>query len=139
MDKPLLNNKDEFPSEEILKKTLGKTYECYQELKTISTNELDLVYNWNFYNDSKCWLCKVAYKKKTIFWLSIWTQFFKTGFYFTAKNCNGINDLDISNEIKENFAKSKPIGKLIPLILEIDKNEIINDCLKIIEYKKKLK
>jgi len=136
MDKPLLNDKNEFPDEEILKKILGNTYEFYQKLETISTNELDLVYNWHYYNDSKAWLCKVTYKKKTIFWLSVWNGYFKTSFFFLERHLEGITKLEMN---ENSFTVEKEWGKMIPLILEIDKKEIINDCLKIIEYKKKLK
>ena len=136
MDKPLLNDKNELPDEEILKKILGNTYEFYQKLETISTNELDLVYNWHYYNDSKAWLCKVTYKKKTIFWLSVWNGYFKTSFFFLERHLEGITKLEMN---ENSFTVEKEWGKMIPLILEIDKKEIINDCLKIIEYKKKLK
>ena len=33
----------------------------------------------------------------------------------------------------------KPVGKLRPLILLIENNEILNDSVKILEYKMKLK
>ncbi|PKP08994.1 MAG: hypothetical protein CVU09_13085 [Bacteroidetes bacterium HGW-Bacteroidetes-4] len=36
---------------------------------------------WRYYNDGKAWLCKVSYKKKTVFWLSVWEAYFKVAFY----------------------------------------------------------
>ena len=72
-------------------------------------------------------------------WISVWNKFFKVGFYFTEKTRLGINELNIENKIKEDFSQSKNIGKLIPLVINVFRKEQIDDVLKIIEYKKKLK
>jgi hypothetical protein len=47
--------------------------------------------------------------------------------------------LDIKKSIKENLNQSKPIGKLIPLTINLKKKEQLKDLLKVIEYKKSLK
>jgi hypothetical protein len=91
---------------------------------------------WNYYKDGKAWLCKVLYKKKTVFWLSIWEKYFKLAFYFTEKTGKEINELDIDVSIKEDFKQAKPIGRLLPLVIEMRKKEQLKDVLKIIEYKK---
>ncbi|MFV0537523.1 MAG: DUF3788 family protein [Dysgonomonas sp.] len=72
-------------------------------------------------------------------YLSVWDGYFKTSFFFTAKNCLAVGDLDIESRIKEEFAQVKATGKLLPLILDIRKKEQLSDLLKIIEYKKSLK
>jgi hypothetical protein len=83
--------------------------------------------------------CKVVFKKKTILWLSIWEDYIKTGFYFTDKTGIGILELDIDNKIKVEFEVAKPIGKLIPLIIDINKQEHIKDLKEVVRYKKGLK
>jgi hypothetical protein len=52
------------------------------------------------YNDGKAWLCKLAHKKKTVCWVSIWDKFFKTIFYFTAKNDRDIEALPIASDVR---------------------------------------
>ncbi len=47
--------------------------------------------------------------------------------------------MDMDESIKKNFAGMKHIGKLIPLVINMERNEQIEDLLKIIEYKKNLK
>ncbi len=138
-DQMLLRDPDILPSAEVLEKKLGKdVFDVFEELMTeISKKELSA--DWRYYRDGKSWLCKVINKKKTVFWLSIWDGFFKTSFFFTAKNCLAVGDLDIDNQIKEEFVQTKAIGKLRPLILDIHKKEQLSDLLKIIEYKKSLK
>lgn len=140
MDTQLLREQNIFPTKEVLETALKGSFSAFEELIEIITDtKYGLIAEWNYYKDGKAWLCKVCYKKKTIFWLSVWDKFFKTGFYFTDKNRMGITDLDIEKDLKENFNRSKPIGKLIPLVININRKEQIKDVIKIIDYKKSLK
>lgn len=128
------------PTPEVLSGALGSSYPAYEELvATICNPAYAIEANWNYYNDGKAWLCKMAYKKKTVFWLSVWDGFFSTTFYFTAKNCTGIFDLEINQSIIDDFNSSEPVGKLLPLLIEVREKEQLPDLLKIIDYKKRLK
>ncbi len=136
----LLREKEIEPTDKVLENALGKElFIIYQELIKIFTNEFSLEPQWQFYKDGKAWLCKVVYKKKTILWLSIWENYIKTGFYFTEKTGIGVLELDIDNKIKEVFKMAKPIGKLIPLIIDIDQQNQIKDLKEVVRYKKGLK
>lgn len=139
MEKPLLNNVDVFPTQEVLLEILGNTHPVYEKLIDIVQNEYQLSPEWNYYKDGKAWLCKVIFKKKTVFWLSVWDKYFRVTFYFTEKNVEAISNLAIDEQIKSKFTQNEPIGKLLPLTLEIYKEEQLKDLLKIIEYKKALK
>jgi len=126
------------PDNNVLENALGKNFKRFSKfLDKISDKKLIL--EWNYYNDGKSWLGKVLNKKKNLCWLSIWNTGFKLTFYFTEKTINGISELEIEDEIK-NFAKiNKPIGKLIPIIILIGNERALNDGIKIIDYKMKLK
>lgn len=136
----LLREKETEPTDNVLESVLGKElFAIYQELTEIFTHEFSLEPQWRYYKDGNAWLCKVVDKKKTILWLSIWENYIKTGFYFTDKTGTGILDLDIDNNIKEAFKVAKPSGKLIPLIIDINRQKQINDLKEVIKYKKGLK
>ncbi len=136
----LLREKEIEPTDKVLENVLGKElFIIYQEIIEILSDEFNLESQWRFYRDGKAWLCKVVYKKKTILWLSIWKNYIKTGFYFTEKTGIGVLELDIDNKIKEVFEVAKPIGKLIPLIIDIDQQKQVKDLKEVIRYKKGLK
>ena len=138
METQLLRDSGIFPSEEVLKAVLGNSYATFDELiKTVTDTGLNR--EWRFYKDGKSWLCNVSNKKKTVFWLSVWDTCFKLTFFFTEKHLSGIAELNISEKIKTDFALSKPIGRLLPLLISIGNNEQLSDALKIIEFKKKQK
>jgi len=140
METMLLKEPNITPNEKVLKNALGKSYAAYVEfINTITGEHFDLTTEWRYYNDGKAWLCKAQYKKKTVCWISVWDNYFKTGFYFTDKNCPGIAALDICEEIKKNFRDAKHIGKLIPLGISIKQQKQLKDVFKIVEFKKGLK
>ncbi len=136
----LLRDPQTVPTTEVLKDVLQDSYAVYEELiKVITTPDYGLAPEWRYYNDGKAWLCKVQYKKKTIFWLSVWDQYFKMTFYFTKATSSGAAALSIKKSLKEMLVRAKPTGKLIPLTLDIKKKEQLKDLLTLIEYKKSLK
>lgn len=138
MDTQLLRDKELYPTEEVLQKVLMDSIQAYNQLVT-TIAELQAEMIWRYYNDGKAWLCKVQHKNKTIFWLSVWDGYFKTTFYFTEKNCQGIELLDIDQTIRNEFRNNKPIGKFLPLTLTIQNRNQLIDLLKIAEYKRGLK
>lgn len=137
----LLRDSGVFPSSVVLKDALGEAvYKVLESfLKKISADKYGLIIEWRYYNDGKAWLAKVIYKKKTILWLSVWKGFFKTSFYFTEKHLEAIATLDISENIKQEFAAAKAAGKLIPMIIEISTDEQLEDLLTVVQFKKSLK
>ena len=134
METQLLREQEIFPSREVLKNTLGKVYGVLEELETrLTQDEFALTFDWHYYKDSKAWLCKVAHKKKTIFWLSVWEGFFKTSFFFLERHLEGIAALGID---ENSFVMEKEWGKMTPLIFNINDKKQFPDLLKIIRYKK---
>ena len=137
MEIQLLREPEIFPSKDVLRNVLGSVYDVWAELEMqVTQGEFFLTFDWNYYKDGKAWLCKVCHKKKTVFWLSVWDGFFKTTFYFTEKHLEDIAELDIAKQIKEDFCRTKPVGKLHPMLIRIDRKEQLSDMLKIIKFKK---
>jgi hypothetical protein len=137
METQLLREQDIFPSEEVLKNTLGSIYPVYKLLMESITNAgYGLTCEWHYYKDGKSWLCKVINKKKTVFWLSVWEGYFKTSFFFVERHLEGIMALNIDNT---HFTLEKEWGKMIPLIFNISKKEQLADLLKVAAFKKALK
>lgn len=134
----LLRDPDIFPTETVLRKELGDN--VFKVLDTLFTTVLSLEFGlsieWRYYNDGRAWLCKATHKKKTIFWLSIWENIFKVSFYFTEKYVETIKELDIEKTIINTFAETKPIGRLIPMIFNIDNQEHLKDLFTVIRFKK---
>jgi len=136
MDKPLLNNKQEYPDDAVLGKYLGKSKTIWDAfVNHLSAEFAVMSLEWNFYNDGKAWLCKLVHKKKTVCWISVWDQFFKTTFYFTGKYDKEIAALKIEQVYKENYKSSKSFGKLKPLTVEVKTKKSLDNIYELIRFK----
>lgn len=135
----LLRDPRQMPNETLFKGILHEQlFQSYKEIQRILIR-FGLSGEWRFYKDGKTWLYKVTHKKKTVVWLSLWEDFFKSSFYFTEKNKRGIMDLTIDDTVKKVFLQRQAIGRLIPLILDIHCVDEITDFEKVVEYKLSLK
>ena len=122
------------PDSNVLENALGKKYQLYLEFER-KVNDRNLTLEWHYYNDGKSWLCKILNKKKNFGWLSAWSTGFKLTFYFTERTLGGVYGLAIDDEIKDCAQKMNPAGKLRPVVLLIKNKKLLNDGLKILEYK----
>ena len=138
METKILNDPKVKPENKVLEAALGKNYSLYSEYVN-KTKGLDLVLEWNYYNDGKQWLCKTLNKKKNLCWLSVWNTGFKVTFYFPDKAIDGVYELPISEEIKKQAAEMKPTGKSHPVLVPVKNKKWLGDVLKILVYKMGLK
>jgi hypothetical protein len=132
----LLKDPDVIPTTEVLEVVLGNNYPVFSEfINTAESENFKLNPEWRYYNDGKAWLCKITFRKKTVVWLSVWSDCFKLGFYFTEKSGRGIPGLKIEDSIKEFYLNHKPIGKLKPIVVEVSKKSQLADINNLIKYK----
>lgn len=113
MEQPILTNKNEFPTEEIIFSHIGKSKVLWQSVSEfIHATHPDLSEEWRYYSDGKSWLLKVVKKTKTIFWVSLLKNSFRMTFYFTDKAESLIFGSNISDELKEQFKNGKRYNKI---------------------------
>jgi hypothetical protein len=137
MNTQLLREQEIYPSKDVLQNALGKVYPVLEALEAQLTHEeFALTFDWKYYKDSKAWLCKAAYKKKTIFWLSVWEGYFRASFFFLERHLEGIAALGIC---EKSYTTEQEWGKMIPLIFCINSKKQFSDLLKMVRYKKTAK
>ena len=125
---------DLYPSDDILKKVLGKSYDVYSSLLELFTTN-NMIYEWRYYKDGKAWLCKVQYKKRTIVWMSAWKGFIKATIYFPEKYVEDIYGLDLSQNTIEHIKNTSNTGKSKPCIFEMKSSSILKDFSKLMQFK----
>lgn len=135
MEKEILVDENIYPDNEVIKKALGKDQFNFYSKFIEKVENLNLITQWRYYKDSKSWLGKVLSKKKNLGWLSIWNTGFKVTVFFTERTVSGLYDLPIDNGIKIAIKEVNPVGKLLPIVVAIDSDEILNDIIQILEYK----
>lgn len=132
----LLIDPDREPTSAVLEEELGPRFRIYRKLvTTLESEEYGVLPEWRYYKDGGAWLCKMTRKKKTVFWLSAWKSHLTCGFYFTAKTSQEIAALKIEKSIVDAFESAKPIGKLLPLTIDLKLNKQLNDSYQVVRYK----
>jgi hypothetical protein len=113
MDQPVLSDKTQFPTEEIIFSHLGKTKDIWISFfEYLHKNHPDIISEWRYYNDGKSWLMKNMLKKKNLFWLNVIKGAFRITFYFTDRAAKAIADSTIPAELKKEFKEGKHYGKI---------------------------
>jgi len=113
MEQPVLSDKTQFPTNEIISLHLGKTKAIWISFfEYLHNNHPDIISEWHYYNDGKSWLMKNMRKKKNVFWLGIIKGAFRITFYFTDRAAKAIADSTIPAEMKKQFKEGKQYGKI---------------------------
>lgn len=140
MEQPILADKNQFPTEEIIYSHIGKSKILWQSFfEYIHSNHPEFSEQWRYYNDGKSWLLKVTRKSKTVFWLSLIKNSFRTTFYFTDKVEEAINKSSISNELKKQFKTGKRFNKIRGLTITFKNKEDIEYAKTLIAIKLSIK
>ncbi len=126
MDKPILNDPNQYPTKEVIYSKIGNNRTLWDSFfEYIHQDHPDFSEEWRYYNDGKSWLLKVTRKKKTVFWLAVLKDTFIITFYFTDKVEEAIYKSKISDELKEQFKNGKRYNKIRGLSIEFkDKIDI---------------
>ena len=136
LDRPLLNDPDEPPDDQLLSRHLGPAKAAWDEYVSNVPALVDgAEMSWRYYLDGKAWLCKVARKRRTICWISVWRDAFKATFYFGDKADPDIQQLDIDVSLRQAFASSTRVGRLRSLQVEVRDGTHLDDLYTLMRYK----
>ena len=140
MEKPCLNDANEYPDDKILSRYLGKVKNTWDSfMGFIKESYPSFSGEWRYYNDGKNWLYKLTKKKKTICWISIYHNKFKTTFYFPDKAEDFITKSTLAKEYIDRFIYGKRYGKIRGITVEIEKPADLQTTKILIEIKEQVK
>ena len=113
MSQSVLTDKNQFPVDDVIFSFIDKKKVLWISLfNYIHKEHPKFKEEWRYYNDGKCWLMKVGYKAKTIFWLSVIERTIRITFYFTDKAQHEIENSKLPIELKEQYKTGKKYGKI---------------------------
>ena len=136
----LLTDKDIYPSDDVIFSIIGDKKAYWQHIiNYMSANYKDSSGEWRFYNDGKRWLFKMVNKKKTVFWSSLISGTFRITFYLGNKAESIIENSDLSQNVKEEFKNAKKYGLIRPVSFIIKDSEDVDNVLKMIDLKTRIK
>jgi hypothetical protein len=140
VEKPCLNDKSEYPDDKVLSRALGKAKGVWDSFAAFLDESCPSISReWRYYNDGKSWLYKITKKKKTICWVSVYPDMFKTTFYFPDRAEDLIKKSKLNKKCVDQFVNGKKYGKIRGITVEIKKPADLNATKKLIEIKERFK
>ena len=113
MTRPVLTDRNQFPTDEVIYSHLGRRRVLWDALFAhLHAEHPDCTTTWRYYNDGNSWLLNVSRKKKTVFWLSLAGSTFRITAYFTDKAADAIRASALSAELKRPFLREAGPGRL---------------------------
>jgi hypothetical protein len=139
METPCLNNINEYPDDEVLIRHLGNIKKVWDSFIEILNDKYpSFSTEWRFYNDGKSWLFKITKKTKTICWVAVYNNYFRTTFYFSDKAEDLILNSTLSQDYKDTFVNGKKYGKIKAITVVIKEFKDLEMIKILIEIKEKL-
>jgi hypothetical protein len=139
-EKMMLSDKSVIPSEEQIFSFIGENKVHWHNIMShVFENYKDSSGSWNYYNDGKQWLFKQVQKKKTIFWAAVLADTFRITFYFSDKALPFIENSDLPSKIKEDFITAKKYGSIRPVSIKVFDNPDVENVIKLIDIKTRMK
>jgi hypothetical protein len=140
MEPPVLTDKDQFPTEEIIYSHIGKAKTLWLSvLDYIHSSHPDIVEQWRYYNDGRSWLLNASRKKKTVFWLSVSKGTFRTTCYFSGKASQAVEESSLSADLKQQYRENLHGAKIHRITITYRKKSDIENFKKLIAIKLSMK
>lgn len=140
MEKPCLNDKEEYPDDEVLARCLGNAKRAWDSFAEFLKEDYpSFSGEWRYYVDGHNWLYKVTKKAKTVCWVAVYDGEFKTTFYFPDRAEDVIAASKLKQEYVDQFLHGKKYGKIRGVTVSIKKPADLNATKILIGIKEQVK
>ena len=130
----LLRDEKIFPSEDVLVGAAGTYYGVYREYVDLLL-ERGISVDWRYYKDGRAWLGKAVKGTRTVCWISLWKGFFRVSFYIATRLGEEFGKSTVKEEIRERATQQNPVGKLLPIVVEVTGRHQVTDLMEIVAFK----
>ncbi len=135
MEHRVLLDKSIEPNDDLLLEVLGGSGQYWKKIKQHLNDEYgDFNEIWKYYYQKSGWFLQIERKKRTLFWLTPYKEYFCITFWFGDKAVAVIEKSDVPNQTKERLrnAKKYKIGRSIPIDVRQQKDiQLVEKLLKI--------
>ena len=140
MEEPVLRDPEEYPTDDVLRRHLGRTMASWQALMTfIAEHDPALSGEWRYYHDGKCWLYKATHKKLTLCWATVFRGKFKTTCYFPDRAEPAITGSKLPKTYIDQYLNGRRYGKTRAISVDVRKLADLKATNQIVEIRLQVK
>ena len=132
---PVFVDKTEMPTQELLKETLGNSYDLLERLKVASNIYKDITYEWKMYTKKAGWTQLVKQKKRTLFYILPRSNGFEVSFVFGDRALDVLKASNLTDDLKKRLVEARKYmeGRGIQVVLKEDSD--LKDVLILLKTK----
>ncbi len=124
------------PDNKIVADTLGSSYKLWEKIKiSLTTNYGNLNEDWKFYGQKIGWTLKLLYKKRNLFFLTPYENYFQIAFVFGDKAVAVIEKSDLPENIIDEIINARKYAEGRGLRIPVKKQNDVKIVLKLAEIK----
>ena len=124
------------PDNQMLADALGSSYKLWDKIKiSLTTNYGNLSEDWKFYGQKIGWTLKLLYKKRNLFFLTPYENYFQIAFIFGNKAVTIIEKSDLPKNIIEEIKNARKYAEGRGLRIAIKKQNDVKLVLRLTEIK----
>jgi hypothetical protein len=124
------------PDEKMLSEALGLSYKYWVEIKNNLNKEYDaLVEEWKYYGQKYGWTLKFFYKKRNLFFLKPYDNYFQIAFVFGNTAVSAIEKSDLPSSIINDLRNAKKYVEGRGLRIKVQKKNDVKNILTLVNHK----
>ncbi len=136
MSDNVFTTKETMPDEGMIQDTLGFNYSHLEYIRQYIDAEIGVTKEeWKFYGKKLGWTLKKFYKKRNLFFISMYEGYFKISFVFGEKAFNKVLDSSIAETLKKELAEARKYAEGRGLSIKVDDATYLDDIKKFIQIK----
>ena len=140
MEEPVLSDPEEYPTDDVLRRHLGRALASWQALmRFVEDHKPALSGEWRYYHDGKSWLYKVTHKKLTLCWATAFRGRFKTTCYFPDRAEPAITGSKLPKTYIDQYLNGRRYGKTRALTVDVRKLADLEATKQIMEIRLQVK
>ena len=140
MEEPVLRDAEEYPSDDVLRRHLGRAMASWQALMAyVEEHDPALSGEWRYYKDGKSWLYKVTYKKLTLCWAAVFRGSFKTTCYFPDRAEPAITGSKLPKTYIDQYLNGRRYGTTRGITVEVRKVADLKATREMMEIRMRVK
>jgi hypothetical protein len=140
MTQPVLTDKSKMPDDKLIFSIIGKYGVLWEKwLGRVRADFPDVQGEWRYYNDGKSWLYKMTRKAKTVVWIGVTEETFRTTFYFPDRAEPVIAGSSLPDNLKLEFKNAKKYGKTRGLTITMKTNRDVENAVELLKLKLSIK
>lgn len=124
------------PDNQMFADTLGSFNKLWEKIKTrLTANYGELNEDWKFYGQKIGWTLKLLYKKRNLFFLTPYENYFQIAFVFGDKAVAVIEKRDLPENIIDEIINARKYAEGRGLRIPVKKQNDVKIVLKLAEIK----